>query len=54
MRVICKNCGKPFRRNATSLRKAKLNFCCRECYWEYRAKHHYGYMAKKEIANAVK
>lgn len=33
---ICKNCGKEFEHRYTT---EKQEFCCRDCYWEYRRNH---------------
>lgn len=35
-KLICKNCGKEFDARYTTSRN---DFCCRDCYWEYRRKH---------------
>ena len=33
---ICKNCGKEFEKRYST---ENQEFCCRDCYWEYRRKH---------------
>ena len=47
---ICKNCGKTFEQLYTT---SEANFCCRECYWEYRNTHKndFEYVSQKRISN---
>ena len=45
--VICDNCKKKFERipslvNLTNSKGENHNFCCKECYWEFRKKYYVG------------
>lgn len=46
-KVICNNCGKEFERipalaKLTNSFGENHNFCCKECYWEFRKKYYVG------------
>lgn len=48
---ICKNCGKTYELDYTT---SSREYCCRECYWEYRRLHKEGfaYSNEKRTENA--